>query len=48
MTWSPWIPDAARKLGFEPVPMLWGEKQISEFKRLVVKGYARTVLGFNE
>lgn len=28
--------------------MLWGEKQTAEFKRLVVKGYAKTVLGFNE
>lgn len=28
--------------------MLWGEKQVSDFKKLVVKGYANTVLGFNE
>jgi hypothetical protein len=28
--------------------MLWGDKQINDFKRLVVKGYAKTVLGFNE
>ncbi|KAG5648664.1 hypothetical protein DXG03_000010 [Asterophora parasitica] len=47
-TWSPWIPTKAKELGFEPVPMLWGEKQAAEFKRLVVKGYANTVLGFNE
>ncbi|KAF5388205.1 hypothetical protein D9615_000226 [Tricholomella constricta] len=47
-TWSPYIPRKAKELGFEPIPMLWGEKQTSEFKRLVVKGYAKTVLGFNE
>jgi len=47
-TWSPYIPSDARKLGFEPIPMYWGEKQTADFKRLVVKGYAKTVLGFNE
>ncbi|RDB22777.1 Alkali-sensitive linkage protein 1 [Hypsizygus marmoreus] len=47
-SWGPWISSAAKGLGFEPVPMLWGEKQTSEFKRIVVKGYAKTVLGFNE
>ncbi|KAF8076205.1 glycosyl hydrolase catalytic core-domain-containing protein [Lyophyllum atratum] len=47
-TWSPWIPSAAKKLGFEPIPMFWGEKQATDFKRLVVKGYAHTVFGFNE
>ncbi|GLB33625.1 putative expressed protein [Lyophyllum shimeji] len=47
-TWSPWIPSAAKSLGYEPVPMFWGEKQASEFQRIVVPGYARTVLGFNE
>jgi len=47
-TWSPLIPTAAKSLGFEPIPMLWGENQVSDFQRLVVKGYATTVLGFNE
>ncbi|TFK56114.1 glycoside hydrolase [Heliocybe sulcata] len=47
-TWSPDIPDEARSLGFEVVPMLWGENQVSEFSQKVVKGYANYVLGFNE
>ncbi|KAF9469066.1 glycosyl hydrolase catalytic core-domain-containing protein [Collybia nuda] len=47
-TWSPWIPQKAKSLGFDPIPMLWSEKQLADFKRLVVKGYASTVLGFNE
>jgi hypothetical protein len=28
--------------------MLWGTKQIGDFKNLVVAGYAHTALGFNE
>lgn len=28
--------------------MLWGTKQIADFKRLVKPGYAHTALGFNE
>ncbi|KAG6911674.1 hypothetical protein DXG01_007924 [Tephrocybe rancida] len=47
-TWSPWIPPAAKSLGFKGVPMLWGEKQVADFKRIVVEGYANAVLGFNE
>jgi hypothetical protein len=47
-TWSPFIPSKAKKLGFKPVPMLWSGKQIDDFERLVVKGYADTILGFNE
>ncbi|KAG6833748.1 hypothetical protein H0H87_001180 [Tephrocybe sp. NHM501043] len=47
-TWSPYFPPAAKNLGFQGVPMLWGEKQTSEFSRLVVEGYANAVLGFNE
>ncbi|KAG6880286.1 hypothetical protein C0992_000063 [Termitomyces sp. T32_za158] len=47
-TWSPWIPPKATELGFQGVPMLWGEKQVSDFARIVVQGYAHTVLGFNE
>ncbi|KAF5370125.1 hypothetical protein D9758_001226 [Tetrapyrgos nigripes] len=47
-TWSPFIPDLARELGFDAWPMLWGPKQIPDFQRLVVAGYANVVLGFNE
>jgi O-glycosyl hydrolase len=28
--------------------MFWGEKQAADFKRIVVKGYAKYALGFNE
>jgi hypothetical protein len=35
-------------MGINAIPMYWGEKQTDDFKRLVVKGYADTVLGFNE
>jgi len=28
--------------------MLWGANQISSFTKLVVKGYADIVMGFNE
>ena len=48
MTWSPWIPENAASLGLIPCPMLWGPKQIGDFQRLVVAGYAHVVLGFNE
>ncbi|KAF7984812.1 hypothetical protein HWV62_11830 [Athelia sp. TMB] len=47
-TWSPSFPSNAKALGFHPVPMLWGKNQVSSFKKLVVKGYSDTVLGFNE
>eukprot|EP00753_Platysulcus_tardus_P017719 PLAT6468.1.p1 GENE.PLAT6468.1~~PLAT6468.1.p1 ORF type:complete len:401 (+),score=-6.10 PLAT6468.1:124-1203(+) len=47
-TWSPDIPDNARELGFEVVPMLWGDNQVQEFQEKVVAGYANYVLGFNE
>ncbi|KAG6837938.1 hypothetical protein H0H93_008332 [Arthromyces matolae] len=47
-TWSPWVPDAAKSLGLHGVPMLWGEKQIADFVKIVKKGYANAVLGFNE
>jgi len=47
-TWSAWVPDAARDLGIEGAPMLWGDKSIDEFARLVTPGYARVALGFNE
>jgi hypothetical protein len=47
-TWSPWKPTVVDSLGLEFIPMLWGEKQISDFTSLVKAGYAKTVLGFNE
>ncbi|KAF8639652.1 hypothetical protein AX17_000917 [Amanita inopinata Kibby_2008] len=47
-TWSPWIPELARQLGYEGIPMLWGEKQVEDFKNLVKPGYAKYVMGFNE
>ncbi|KDQ64748.1 glycoside hydrolase family 128 protein [Jaapia argillacea MUCL 33604] len=47
-TWSPYLPTNARELGFNPIPQLWGDKQIGDFTNLVVEGYADTVLGFNE
>lgn len=47
-TWSPWCPEGAAQLGYACVPMLWGWKQVSDFQRLVVKGYATHVLGPNE
>jgi len=34
--------------GAQFYPMLWGDKQIGEFTRLVKPGYASTVLGMNE
>jgi hypothetical protein len=48
MTWSPYIPPIAKNLGLIPCPMLWGPKQIADFQRLVVPGYANVVLGMNE
>jgi len=47
-TWSPDCPSNAKAAGFECVPMLWGWKQVDEFKSKVVKGYANYVLGVNE
>jgi hypothetical protein len=47
-TWSPHCPSKGKQLGFQCVPMLWGDKQIGDFKALVKKGYANTVLGMNE
>jgi hypothetical protein len=48
MTWSPYYPGNAKSLGLIPCPMLWGPKQIGDFQRLVVQGYANVVLAFNE
>ncbi|KAJ8523505.1 hypothetical protein ONZ45_g12 [Pleurotus djamor] len=47
-TWSPYYPNDAKKLGLKPMPMLWGDKQIGDFTRLVKPGYADIVLGMNE
>ncbi|PPQ74997.1 hypothetical protein CVT24_010071, partial [Panaeolus cyanescens] len=47
-TWSPFKPNSSDSLGFEFAPMLWGIKQINDFKRLVKPGYAHVALGFNE
>ncbi|KAG6855033.1 hypothetical protein C0991_005962 [Blastosporella zonata] len=47
-TWSPWVPTNAKSLGIQPVPMLWGSKQTSDFSKLVKAGYANAVLGMNE
>ena len=38
----------ASDLDLEGIPMLWGWKQVDDFKRLVVKGYATKVMGMNE
>jgi len=46
--WSPWKPKEVEGTNVEFVPMIWGEKQLDAAKRLLVPGYARTVLGFNE
>jgi hypothetical protein len=47
-TWSPWKVAAASKTGIDFAAMLWGEKQIGDFTRLVKPGYAKYILGFNE
>lgn len=47
-SWTPEKPDQSDALGFQFMPMLWGDKQISAFTSLVVEGYAHNVLGPNE
>lgn len=47
-TWTPDIPTLATNLGFTPVPQLWGDNQVDDFKKKVVKGYASYALGPNE
>jgi hypothetical protein len=47
-TWSPHKPKDSDSLGLTFMPMLWGPNQVSDFKQLVKKGYATTVMGFNE
>lgn len=46
--WTPnLVPGAAQK-GYRDAPMLWGTKDLDQWKQLVVPGYAQVVLGFNE
>jgi hypothetical protein len=47
-TWSPEKPAKSDSLGFTFMPMLWCDRQIGDFTRLVVEGYAHHVLGPNE
>jgi hypothetical protein len=47
-TWAPECPKSAKGLGFDCVPMLWGDKQVDAFKNTVKAGYAKYVLGMNE
>ncbi|EIN10357.1 hypothetical protein PUNSTDRAFT_84335 [Punctularia strigosozonata HHB-11173 SS5] len=47
-TWSPDCPAQASKLGFECIPMLWGDNQVGQFQSVVKAGYAKYVLGMNE
>jgi hypothetical protein len=47
-TWSPWSIPGSGALGYEFIPMLWGDKQIGDFQNLVKKGYATKVFGMNE
>jgi len=47
-TWSPDIYPNAASFGLRNMPMLWGDDQTSDFTKLVKKGYADAVMGFNE
>jgi hypothetical protein len=47
-TWGPTFPPNAPGLGLTPMIMLWGEKQVDQFKQLAVQGYAEYALGPNE
>jgi len=47
-TWSPDVPSNAAALGFTFIPQLWGDDQITDFVKVVKKGYANMVFGFNE
>jgi len=46
--WSPFLTDGAKDLGFNVIPMMWGEKDIGNFLANVKPGYANHVMGFNE
>jgi hypothetical protein len=43
-----WGPNIYPGINLRNMPMLWGDNQISEFTKLVKKGYATCVMGFNE
>ncbi|THH17619.1 hypothetical protein EW146_g3219 [Bondarzewia mesenterica] len=47
-TWTVEYPSSSWSLGLEPIPMLWGESQATDFQNKVVKGYANIAFGFNE
>jgi mono/diheme cytochrome c family protein len=47
-SWSPWKPAGSDELGIEFIPMLWGWKQLGDFKNIVGPGFARRALGPNE
>ena len=47
-TWAAEIPDQAKSLGFNVLPMLWGSAQAQDFQRLAKPGYASIALGMNE
>jgi len=47
-TWSPNNIPQADELGVMFLAQFWGDRQTSEFSRLVKKGYAHGILGFNE
>ena len=49
-TWSEQCPSAAKDLGVECMPMLWGQDQDrkTKFQSTVVQGYANIAMGFNE
>jgi len=47
-TWSPHCPSNAKSLGFECVPMCWGWKQVDDFQKTAVEGYAKYAMGPNE
>ncbi|PFH52876.1 glycoside hydrolase family 128 protein [Amanita thiersii Skay4041] len=46
--WSPYKVPGLDELGFDCASMLWGDKQIDDFQRLVKPGYCKYILGFNE
>jgi len=47
-TWSPECPSNAKSLGFECVPMCWGWKQVENFQKTAIEGYAKYAMGPNE
>lgn len=47
-SWNPNLVPGAKQDGYLDAPMLWGTKDLDQWKQLVVPGYASVVLGFNE